>query len=158
MESWLDAVQAQAAALAPLAVPGSSSRVEPGAPAPVWEGSAAEAPPGQFVLRRSRAEYLADVESSLEAIRSGETYEVCLTTSLDRAQGAVAPRALYRALRQCNPAPYAAWLRFGGDVADDMAVCCSSPERFLRIDRQARVADSLATAAASDLCTSAGKR
>ena len=105
---------------------------------PVWEGSASEAPAGQFVLRRSRAEYMADVESSLEAIRSGETYEVCLTTSLDRAQGAVAPRALYSALRQCNPAPYAAWLRFGGDAADDMAICCSSPERFLRIDRQAR--------------------
>ena len=105
---------------------------------PVWEGSASEAPAGQFVLRRSRAEYMADVESSLEAIRSGETYEVCLTTSLDRAQGAVAPRALYSALRQCNPAPYAAWLRFGGDAADNMAICCSAPERFLRIDRQAR--------------------
>lgn len=129
-------MQAQAAALSQPAA--GQPRAEISAPVPVWEGSASEAPPGQFVLRRSRAEYMADVESSLEAIRSGETYEVCLTTSLDRAQGAVAPRALYSALRQCNPAPYAAWLRFGGDVADDMAVCCSSPERFLRIDRQAR--------------------
>lgn len=135
--AWLDAMQSQAAELPPVAAAGAHPHV---APAPVWEGSASDAPRGQFMLRRSRHEYMADVESSLEAIRSGETYEVCLTTSLDREQGAVTPRALYGALRQCNPAPYAAWLRFGGGAADNATICCSSPERFLRIDRQAREA------------------
>ena len=130
--AWLDAMQSQAAALPQVAAAFGQPHV---APVPVWEGGASDAPHGQFVLRRSRLEYMADVESSLEAIRSGETYEVCLTTSLDREQGNVAPRALYSALRQCNPAPYAAWLRFGGDGADGATVCCSSPERFLRIDR-----------------------
>ena len=131
--AWLDAMQSQAAELPPVAAAGAHPHV---APAPVWEGSASDAPHGQFMLRRSRHEYIMDVESSLEAIRSGETYEVCLTTSLERELGDVTPRALYSALRLCNPAPYASWLRFGGD---DTTICCSSPERFLRIDRHGMV-------------------
>jgi para-aminobenzoate synthetase len=140
--AWLDAIQKQVAALAPrVAAP-----VVPATPAAVWEGSASTAPPASFALRRGREEYKCDVATALEAIRAGETYEACLTTALERAQGAVAPRALYTALRTCNPAPYAAWLRFGGGGgadadaadADALAVCCSSPERFLRLDRQAR--------------------
>ena len=78
--AWLEAIQSQAAALPPVAAAGGQPRV---APVPVWEGSASDAPHGQFMLRRSRHEYIMDVESSLEAIRSGETYEVCLTTSLE---------------------------------------------------------------------------
>jgi anthranilate/para-aminobenzoate synthase component I len=41
------------------------------------------------------------------------------------------PLDLYRALRRANPAPFAAYLRFG-----DLAVLSSSPERFLRLDRR----------------------
>jgi para-aminobenzoate synthetase len=37
---------------------------------------------------------------------------------------------LYRRLRRANPAPFAAYLRFG-----DLAVLSSSPERFLRVGR-----------------------
>ncbi|KAB1218348.1 Para-aminobenzoate synthase [Morella rubra] len=38
----------------------------------------------------------------------------------------------YRHLRQRNPALYAAWLNFS---KENLSVCCSSPERFLRLDR-----------------------
>ena len=134
--AWLDTMQSQVAALSAAATPRAPA-VAP-APAAVWEGEAAAAPPGSFALRRGREAYVADVAAALEAIRAGETYEVCLTTALERAQGGATPRALYSALRACNPAPYAAWLRCGGGVAgdaDSLAVCCSSPERFLRLDR-----------------------
>jgi para-aminobenzoate synthetase len=68
-------------------------------------------------------------------IFEGESYEICLTTEL-RSDGAVDPLAAYRALRARNPAPHAALLRLG-----DVAVLSSSPERFLRVDRE-RVVES----------------
>jgi para-aminobenzoate synthetase len=40
------------------------------------------------------------------------------------------PLDLYRHLRRANPAPFAAYLRFG-----DLTVLSSSPERFLRVSR-----------------------
>jgi hypothetical protein len=141
--AWLDAMQRQIAALA--AAPAAAApRPAAAAPAAVFEGCAHDAPAASFALRRGRAEYVADVAATLEAIRAGETYEVCLTTALERSQAGVASRALYTALRACNPAPYAAWLRFGGGDggdadADALTVCCSSPERFLRLDRNVRL-------------------
>jgi para-aminobenzoate synthetase len=49
---------------------------------------------------------------------------------------AIDPLAAYRALRARNPAPFAALLRLG-----DVSVLSSSPERFLRVDRE-RVVES----------------
>src|SRR4029453_15471538 len=48
-----------------------------------------------------------------------------------RSDGRIDPVAAYRALRARNPAPYAALLRLG-----DVSVLSSSPERFLRVDRE----------------------
>jgi para-aminobenzoate synthetase len=45
------------------------------------------------------------------------------------------PLGFYLRLRDSNPAPYSAFLRFG-----DLAVLSCSPERFLRIDRE-RIAE-----------------
>ena len=56
----------------------------------------------------------------LEALHAGDSYELCLTTTLTRA-GAVCPRALYRTLRQLNPAPMAGFLEFGG--SQPLTVC-----------------------------------
>jgi para-aminobenzoate synthetase len=65
----------------------------------------------------------------LREIVEGETYEVCLTTEL-RSDGNLDPLQAYRALRARNPAPFAALLRLG-----EQSVLSSSPERFLRVDR-----------------------
>jgi para-aminobenzoate synthetase len=77
--------------------------------------------------RHSRGEYLRLIEECQRQIRDGETYEVCLTNMLEVA-GRLDAWPAYRVLRRDNPAPYAAFLRFGG-----LAVLSSSPERFLRI-------------------------
>jgi para-aminobenzoate synthetase len=85
--------------------------------------------PFSFVLERDRAAYEGDVSRCLEYIAAGESYEICLTNRL-RAELPAATDVLgvYLTLRLVNPAPYAAFLRLGRDTA----VCCSSPERFLR--------------------------
>ncbi len=41
---------------------------------------------------------------------------------------------LYRILRRANPAPFAAYLHFG-----EFSVLSSSPEQFLRVERDGRV-------------------
>ncbi|MFF0010504.1 aminodeoxychorismate synthase component I [Streptomyces sp. NPDC005374] len=78
-------------------------------------------------LVRDRAAYLADIESCARELRAGTSYEICLTNA---ARLPAPPDAyeFYRTLRRVNPAPYAAFLRFG-----DVDVAGSSPERFLRI-------------------------
>jgi para-aminobenzoate synthetase len=89
------------------------------------------APPGtlRFELHDSPEEYLANIAACRHEIFEGETYEVCLTTEL-RSDGSLDPLRAYRTLRARNPAPFAALLRLG-----DQSVLSSSPERFLRVDR-----------------------
>ncbi|MBN3909408.1 MAG: aminodeoxychorismate synthase component I [Nostoc sp. NMS1] len=83
-----------------------------------------------FRLNRSKKTYLDDIETCLQEIHEGETYQVCLTNKI-HTDTTPDPLAFYRSLRRINPAPYSAFLRFG-----DVAIACSSPERFLHIDRQ----------------------
>ena len=83
-----------------------------------------------FAAREGRDAYLANIAACQHEIFEGETYEVCLTTEL-HSDGAIDPLAAYRALRARNPAPHAALLRLG-----DVSVLSSSPERFLRVDRE----------------------
>jgi para-aminobenzoate synthetase len=95
------------------------------------------APPGtlRFELHDPPEAYLANIAACKRDILEGETYEVCLTTEL-RSGGTLAPLPAYRALRARNPAPFAVLLRLGGQ-----SVLSSSPERFLRVDRN-RVVES----------------
>lgn len=81
-----------------------------------------------FKLARSKQQYLRDIAACQRALHDGDSYEICLTTALVRPE-AVDALPLYRTLRKVNPAPYAAWMSFG---ADDLQICCSSPERFLK--------------------------
>lgn len=83
--------------------------------------------------RLSRLEYLDRIRQCLAFIRKGEAYELCLTNQLDFETDIPALR-YYETLRRLNPAPYSAYLRFGG-----LEIACSSPECFLRIDPGGRV-------------------
>jgi para-aminobenzoate synthetase len=92
-------------------------------------------PPEQvsFQSGRGREQYLSDIASSQAELAAGESYEVCLTDQFSTT-ASPDPFVLYRHLRRSNPAPFAAYLRFG-----DRAVVSSSPERFLSVDRDRRV-------------------
>ena len=96
--------------------------------------AAPRAPAAGALVLRARAKGATPTwptsRACLHEIVEGETYEVCLTTEL-HSDGAIDPLAAYRALRARNPAPYAALLRLG-----DVSVLSSSPERFLRVDRE----------------------
>jgi para-aminobenzoate synthetase len=115
-ERWLEETSTAVAAL-------------PTLPAP-------EEPPAERIdleLERPRELYLEDIQTCQALLEAGESYELCLT---NRAVGAplADPFLLYRRLRRVNPAPFAAFLRFG-----DLAVLSSSPERFLRVGPDGRV-------------------
>ncbi|MCX4911394.1 aminodeoxychorismate synthase component I [Streptomyces sp. NBC_00878] len=80
-------------------------------------------------LARDRETYLADIEACKRELNAGTSYEICLTNAAE-LPAPPDPLAYYRVLRRINPAPYAAFLRFG-----DLTVAGASPERFLRITR-----------------------
>lgn len=80
-------------------------------------------------LDRGRDRYLSDIAACRTALQAGESYEITLTDQLTLPATA-GGLDTYRVLRRANPAPYSAYLRF-----DDLEIACSSPERFLKIDR-----------------------
>ncbi|WP_069165242.1 aminodeoxychorismate synthase [Nocardia altamirensis] len=86
------------------------------------------------LLTRGRERYLADIAVCQERLHAGESYEICLTDSATVPAAEDDGLDFYRTLRRCNPAPYAAYLRF-----DDLEIACSSPERFLKVDRRRTV-------------------
>jgi para-aminobenzoate synthetase len=80
-------------------------------------------------LARTHEQYVEDIETCLERLLDGESYEICLTNQL-QVELDVDPLDLYCRLRQVNPAPFASYLRFG-----ELAVLSSSPERFLHVSK-----------------------
>ncbi|HEV7616233.1 MAG TPA: aminodeoxychorismate synthase component I [Solirubrobacterales bacterium] len=143
-EEWLDATSDSLAALTALeAGPASgeagedstepprccSDESSPASPPSARSGEPSPSAPTQaFRLARSRQQYLDDIRASIALLREGESYEICLTDSIAAAVD-TDPLALYMELRRINPAPFAAYLRFG-----DLALLSSSPERFLSLD------------------------
>jgi para-aminobenzoate synthetase len=85
--------------------------------------------PVEFRLSRPHDTYIADINRCKDYLTEGESYEICLTNKV-WTDATVDPLRLYRTLRHINPAPFSALLRFG-----DTAIVSSSPERFLKIER-----------------------
>ncbi len=86
-----------------------------------------------FEFAISQGDYGRRIEACLDAIRAGQSYEICLTNQL-RGPSPIDPLDYYENLRRVNPAPYAAFLRYPG-----LAVACSSPELFLNITHDGHV-------------------
>jgi len=120
-DGWLATTQQRLRALA--------REPPPLPPAPAAPGSL------RFALRDRPEAYLGNIAACRREILEGESYEICLTTEL-HSDGPLDPLCAYRALRARNPAPFAALLRLG-----EVSVLSSSPERFLRVDRD-RIAES----------------
>jgi para-aminobenzoate synthetase component 1 len=101
--------------------------------------SPATTEPSSFALRSglSRAEYEAGVEAIREAIATGEIYQANLTRRLEAAFDGD-PWPLYRRLRTGDPALFAAFLPLDG--SGRRAILSASPEPFLSVDTEGRVA------------------
>ncbi|KAL9101909.1 MAG: hypothetical protein Q9163_002875 [Psora crenata] len=89
-------------------------------------------PPSPFssltaqVTMPHESRYKASIRAAQAAIRTGDSYELCLTTHATIRTPIHLPSwPLYLRLRQINPAPFAAYIRFGG-----LTLLSSSPERF----------------------------
>ncbi len=77
----------------------------------------------------ARDEYLEVVRTVKEHIRAGDVFEVCTSNRFETKTNATGTE-LYRVLATVSEAPCAAYLRF-----PEAEVSSSSPERFLRLDR-----------------------
>lgn len=115
--AWLDALPARLAA--DDAIAGDETR---------HAGPVSRDAPVTITMRHDRAAYVQRVEQCKALIVEGESYELCMTNRLS-ATGDVEPGELYHALRERNPAPYAAFVRFATHCLHS-----SSPERFLRME------------------------
>ena len=130
-DSWLEAARSivLAAATEPEATaPGAARHF--GRTSEPAGGSTAVVLPPVFSSRDSEPAYKHKVAAAQHEIGDGNSYEVCLTTTLSARVPAseAAPWSTYLALRRRNPAPFASYLRFGG-----LTVASTSPERFLKI-------------------------
>ncbi|ATD71238.1 MULTISPECIES: aminodeoxychorismate synthase component I [Gordonia] len=97
---------------------------EPPVTAPPLVPASEEVP---IVFRHNHPTYLRLVEQCLAEIRSGETYEVCLTNTAT-VHRSLDPVSGYSCLREISPMPYNALLQFSG-----LSVLSASPERFLKV-------------------------
>jgi para-aminobenzoate synthetase component 1 len=78
--------------------------------------------------RDDEATYLENVRACLDAIREGETYQICLTTMAE-VDGSFDDVASYLALRAASSSHHGGFLRIAGT-----SLLSASPERFLEVD------------------------
>ena len=82
---------------------------------------------GTPLVAPPRQDYLAAVEECKTLLELGESYELCLTTSVDFESTSPLWR-LFEQIRQANPSRYSAIMRL-----DETEVICASPEMLLQI-------------------------
>jgi para-aminobenzoate synthetase len=134
-DAWLEATATRLSTLSETEPPNPErlgARATGGGPVEPPRCRSADPSPVALTMARSRDRYLGDIATCEELLRAGESYEICLTNSIAAAVD-TDPLSIYMDLRRVNPAPFASFLRFG-----DTAVLSSSPERFLRVDRDGR--------------------
>ncbi|MGV9563452.1 aminodeoxychorismate synthase component I [Streptomyces sp. NPDC003480] len=131
--------------LTPLDEPGGHVPTTAAAPARLPAGGGLPGPsdaagyrPGpvaeeELNLRDGRDAYLSLIKQTQQYILDGESYEVCLTNKA-HVTGVGDGLHAYAGMRAVSPVPYGAYLRCGG-----IEVLSSSPETFLRVDRQRMV-------------------
>ena len=87
------------------------------------------------IQRPAEHQYCPKVLQCQEALRAGDSYELCLTdqtkVTIPQDDCLDQPWVLYQHLRKTNPAPFGAYIRLSG-----CTILGSSPERFLSWDRQ----------------------
>ncbi|QEE61412.1 aminodeoxychorismate synthase component I [Salinibacterium sp. dk2585] len=83
---------------------------------------------GPVVWAHDDEQYLRMIAECQHAIRQGDAYQLCLTTTA-RVEGATDAVAAYLALRRSSPAHHGGLLRIG-----DTALLSASPEQFLAVD------------------------
>lgn len=96
----------------------------------VVQSSIDDREPVTFYPTRLKDTYERNIDQILDEIHEGESYEICLTNQLIAPCTIEDPLSFYHTLRQVNPAPFSAFFRYGSTT-----ICCSSPERFLRVDQ-----------------------
>jgi len=80
-------------------------------------------------IRHQKDAYIGKIRQAQREIVDGESYEICLTNLVEFPFDD-SPFSLYRVMRQLAPAPHAGYFNI-----DEFHLICSSPERFLSIDR-----------------------
>ena len=147
----------------PPSVPSPAPPTPPSAPPPPPSVPAAPSRPSslpaqvasparvRFAFERGKEEYLGNIEAIHAHLCAGSTYEVCLTNKCRSTSHSLPPLALYSTICALNPAPHAAYMRLDPHRLRDanggadsfgpggLAMCSSSPERFLRVTRGGRV-------------------
>jgi anthranilate/para-aminobenzoate synthase component I/branched-subunit amino acid aminotransferase/4-amino-4-deoxychorismate lyase len=91
----------------------------------------------QNYLLHDKSRYLANIGQCKEKIEAGESYEICLTNRVQvplRSYDQEEVFETYLILRETNPAPYACFIK-----NEAFSILCSSPERFLKINRGGEV-------------------
>lgn len=82
----------------------------------------------EFIPNMTKDYYLSTIRKIKDYIRSGDIYQANMTQRFE-TQLRDEPVALYKKLRDINPAPFAAYLDFG-----DGQIISSSPERFIKVE------------------------
>jgi para-aminobenzoate synthetase component 1 len=88
------------------------------------------APAVQFREMFNESQYMAAVQEAKDHIFAGDIFEVCMTHRFE-CDFESNPFDLYKELRRINPAPFASFINL-----PCVKIVSSSPERFVRVDRQ----------------------
>ena len=84
-------------------------------------------PPAELDSNFTRADYLRTLARTREYIAAGDIFQANISQRF-HTRWPGTPEALFRRLREVNPAPFAAYFHFPGGT-----VLSSSPERFLKV-------------------------